>query len=55
MARMYSTAGMKRELRKIPFVGFACQKAHHIFVDKRGPSKVKETYDTARATLGWAS
>lgn len=42
---------MKRELRKIPFVGFACQKAHHIFVDKRGPSRVKETYDTARTTL----
>ncbi len=43
---------MKHELRKIPFVGFACQKAHHIFVDKRGPGKVKETYETARATLG---
>lgn len=42
---------MKRELRRIPFVGFACQKAHHIFVDKRGPGKVKETYKTARETL----
>lgn len=42
---------MKRELRRIPFVGFACHKAHHIFVDKRGPGKVKETYKTARETL----
>lgn len=42
---------MKREIKKIPFVGYACRMAHHIFVDKRGPSKVKETYDKARATL----
>ena len=42
---------MKRELRRIPFVGFACQTAHHSFVDKRGPGKVKETYKTARETL----
>ena len=42
---------MKRQLRKIPFVGFACEKSHQIFVDKRGPSKVKETYDKARMTL----
>ena len=42
---------MKRQLRKIPFVGFACEKSHQIFVDKRGPGKVKETYDKARRTL----
>lgn len=42
---------MKHQLRNMPFVGFACKKAHHIFVDRRGPSKVKETYDKARATL----
>ena len=42
---------MKRSLRKMPFVGQACEAAHHIFVDKRGPSKVKETYDRARDTL----
>lgn len=42
---------MKRQLRKMPFVGFACEKAHHIFVDKRGPSKIKQTYDKARKTL----
>ena len=42
---------MKHQLRKMPFVGFACEKAHHFFVDRRGPKKVKETYDKARATL----
>lgn len=42
---------MKKSLRRIPFVGFACYRAGHIFVDKSGPSKVKETYDRARATL----
>uniref|UniRef100_A0AB33ILF1 Lysophospholipid acyltransferase family protein n=1 Tax=Prevotella sp. GTC17253 TaxID=3236793 RepID=A0AB33ILF1_9BACT len=42
---------MKRQLRKLPFVGMACAAAHHIFVDKRGPGKVKETYEKARETL----
>ncbi len=42
---------MKRQLRNMPFVGKACEAAHHIFVDKRGPSKIRETYDRARATL----
>lgn len=42
---------MKRQLRNIPLVGKACEASHQIFVDKRGPSKIKETYDKARATL----
>lgn len=42
---------MKHQLRKMPFVGFACEKSHQIFVDKRGPKKVKETYEKARKTL----
>lgn len=42
---------MKRQLRNVPFVGKACEAAHHIFVDKRGPSKIRETYDKARDTL----
>lgn len=42
---------MKYQLRKMPFVGFACKMSHQIFVDKRGPSRIKETYDKARATL----
>lgn len=42
---------MKRQLRSIPFVGWACEKSHQIFVDKRGPSKIKKTYDDAREIL----
>jgi len=42
---------MKRSLRKIPFVGFACAKSHQIFVDKRGPSKIRKTYEDARNIL----
>lgn len=42
---------MKKALRKVPFVGKSCESAHHIFVDKSGPSKIKETYDQARKTL----
>ena len=38
---------MKQGLRKIPFVGKACEAAHHIYVDKRGPSKIRQTYDQA--------
>lgn len=42
---------MKKSLRRVPFIGFACEKAHHIFVDKSGPSKVEETISQARETL----
>ena len=42
---------MKYQLRRIPFVGYACEKSHQIFVDKRGPRKIKATYDAARQTL----
>ncbi len=42
---------MKKSLRQLPLIGYACQKAHHIFVDKSGPRKIKETYDHARQTL----
>ncbi|MDD7317479.1 MAG: lysophospholipid acyltransferase family protein [Prevotella sp.] len=42
---------MKQQLRKMPFVGKACAKSNQIFVDKRGPSKIKQTYDKARDIL----
>ena len=42
---------MKQSLRKLPFVGWACEKSHQIFVDKRGASKIMKTYDDARRTL----
>lgn len=42
---------MKYQLRNVPLVGKACEFSHQIFVDKRGPKKIKETYDKARQTL----
>ncbi len=42
---------MKKALRKMPFIGIACRYAHHIFVDRSGPSKVRETYDQASEIL----
>jgi len=42
---------MKQSLRKLPFVGYACEKSHQIFVNKRGPKAIKATYDAARKTL----
>lgn len=42
---------MKQELRKMPFIGIACHKAHHIFVDRSGAKKIEESIEQARATL----
>ena len=42
---------MKKSLRKMPFVGKACEAAGHIFVDKSGPKKVIETIEHARHVL----
>ena len=42
---------LKKSLRKVPLVGYACVKARHIFVDKSGPKAVKQTIDHARRTL----
>ena len=42
---------MKKGIRKIPFVGKACEASKHIFVDKSGPRKIKETIDKAHAIL----
>lgn len=42
---------MKRSLRKMPFVGFACERSHQIFVDKSGASKIRKTYEDARNIL----
>ena len=41
---------MKKALRRIFLVGYACEKAHHIYVDKSGPKKIQETIDHARKT-----
>lgn len=42
---------MKKALRRIFLVGYACEKAHHIYVDKSGPKKIQATIDYARQTL----
>ena len=42
---------MKKSLRKIPFVGKACESAGHIFVDRSGPRKVLETIRKAKLSL----
>lgn len=42
---------MKKALRRMPLVGYACEKARHIFVDKSGPKKIQETIERARGTL----
>jgi 1-acyl-sn-glycerol-3-phosphate acyltransferase len=42
---------MKKSLRKIPFVGKACEEAGHIFVDRTGPKKIYETIHKAHNTL----
>lgn len=42
---------MKWQLKKLPFVGFACRMSHQIFVDKRGPSRIRATIEAARETL----
>lgn len=42
---------MKKSLRNVPFIGIACEKAHHIFVDQRGASGLEESIVSARHTL----
>lgn len=42
---------MKKSLRKIPFVGKACEDAGHIFVDRSGPKKILSTIRQAEKIL----
>ena len=42
---------MKKSLRKIPFVGYFCEKAGFIFVDKTSRITVKQTMQDASAKL----
>lgn len=42
---------MKKGLRKLPFVGKACEAAGHIFVDKSSPQRIKNTILQAEQTL----
>lgn len=38
---------MKKSLENIPFVGYACKKAKHIFVDQSTPTTIYETMQDA--------
>lgn len=42
---------MKKELRKIPFVGFACKVAGHIFVDRSNPVAALQSVKAIEAEL----
>lgn len=42
---------MKASLRKIPLVGYACERAHQIYVDNSSPSKLRHTMQRAEALL----
>jgi len=42
---------MKKELRKIPFVGVACEAAGHIFIDRTSPMSAKKSIDDASRKL----
>lgn len=42
---------MKQELRKVPFVGYACYRAGQIFVDNSSPSAVRKTMAKAERQL----
>ena len=42
---------MKKSLRKIPFVGKACESAGHIFVDRTNPKKMLSMMRQAEASL----
>lgn len=42
---------MKKSLRKIPFVGKACESAGHIFVDRSNPKGILTTMKQAQSSL----
>jgi 1-acyl-sn-glycerol-3-phosphate acyltransferase len=43
---------MKKELRKIPAIGIGCEKAGHIFIERRNPKQAAEAIKQALARLG---
>lgn len=42
---------MKKELRRAPMIGKACESAGHIFVDKSGPKAIQNTVEQGRRVL----
>lgn len=43
---------MKQELRKVPAIGLGCEKAGHIFVDRRNPKLARQALEEALQRLG---
>jgi 1-acyl-sn-glycerol-3-phosphate acyltransferase len=43
---------MKQELRKIPGIGIGCEKAGHIFIDRKNPRHARASVEKALAQLG---
>jgi len=43
---------MKKELRKIPGIGIGCEKAGHIFVERRNPKQASQAISEALDRLG---
>jgi 1-acyl-sn-glycerol-3-phosphate acyltransferase len=43
---------MKKELRKIPGIGLGCEKAGHIFVERRNPKQAAKAISEAMKRLG---
>jgi len=43
---------IKKELRKMPAIGLGCEKAGHIFVDRRDPKQASRAIRQALARLG---
>jgi 1-acyl-sn-glycerol-3-phosphate acyltransferase len=43
---------MKKELRKIPAIGIGCEKAGHIFVERRNPKQAAQAINAALERLG---
>ena len=42
---------MKKELRKVPILGFACEKLGHIFVDRSNTKKAIQSLEQAKRTI----
>ena len=43
---------MKKELRKVPGIGLGCEKAGHIFVDRKKPKQAAQAIKDALARMG---
>ena len=42
---------MKAELRRVPFLGFACEQVGHVFIDRSNPRAAAAAIDAARPQL----